>query len=214
MFDQISMFDDSPPAPPPPPPPPRIGAPRPDAPSGQLHSLFAAVVCSADGSADLHAQGALVDRLLGVDGRPLEASRLHVSLHAFGDYVDVRPDADIARWCHAAAGVRCAPFDVVFDRAATFGGNGHPLVLKASDDAHVAGLLALHQALGIALANAGERIKLQRITPHMTLSYRGRRIPETPIEPVRWRAHELVLIDSHVGAHRHDVVGRWPLQRP
>jgi 2'-5' RNA ligase len=85
-------------------------------------------------------------------------------------------------------------------------------VLKSADDVGSAGLLALHQALGIALADTGERIKRQRITPHMTLSYRGKRIAETAIEAVRWRLQELVLIDSHVGAHRHDVIDRWPLR--
>jgi RNA 2',3'-cyclic 3'-phosphodiesterase len=211
VFDQLSMFDDSPPAPPAPPSPPTPVSTRSDGPPGLVHSLFFAVISGAPDSADLHAQAALIDRRLGVGGRALEAARLHVSLHAVGAYIDVILDADIARWCRAAATVRCAPFEVVFDRVATFGGDGNPLVLKGSDDAGVAGLLALHQALGIALANAGERIKLQRITPHMTLSYRGKRVAETAIEGVRWRAHELVLIDSHVGTHRHEVLGRWAL---
>ncbi len=210
MRDQLSMFDDSPPESPAPPP---SAAPRPGGGMpGLPHSVFFAVVSDAADAARLHAQAGLLDRRLGVGGRALEADRLHVSLHAVGAWVDVRPDADIARWCRAAATVRCAPFEVVFDRVATFGGEGNPLVFKASDDAGVAGLLALHQALGIVLANAGERIKRQRIAPHMTQSYRGKRVAETAIEPVRWRAHELVLIDSHVGAHRHEAIARWPLQ--
>ena len=208
MFDQLSMFDNPPPGQPAP-PTPVSGVP--DSAPGLLHSLFAAVVSDASDTASLHAQAGLIDHRFGVGGRLLEASRLHVSLYAVGAYVDVRPDADIARWCRAAAAVRCAPFEVIFDRVATFGGDGNPLVFKSSDDAGVAGLLALHQALGIALADTGERIKRQRITPHMTQSYRGKRIAETAIEPVRWRAHELVLIDSHVGAHKHHVIGRWPL---
>lgn len=209
MFDQLSMFDNLPPGEPAPPPP---VSSIPDSAPGSMHSLFLAAVSDASGNASLHAEAGLIDRRLGVVGRLLEASRLHVSLYAVGAYVDVRPDADIARWCRAAAATCCAPFDVVFDRVATFGGGGNPLVFKSSDDAGVAGLLALHQALGIALADTGERIRRQRITPHMTQSYRGKRIAETAIEPVRWRAHELVLIDSHVGAHKHQVIGRWPLR--
>ena len=185
---------------------------RPNGPAEFRNSIFLALVCGSPGSADLHAQGEAIHHRLNIGGRALEAERLHVSLYAVGAYVDVRPDADIARWCRAAAAVRCAPFDVVFDRVATFGGDGNPLVLKGSDDACVSGVLALHQSLGMALADTGETIKRQRITPHMTLSYRGKRIPETPVEPVRWRADALVLVDSHVGAHRHELLGRWPLR--
>ena len=210
MFDQLSFFDNAPPEPPPPPPASLSSRPggEPDVP----HSLFLAVVSDEVDTSMLHERATAIDRQLGIGGRLLEAARLHVSLYAVGAYIDVRPDADIARWCRAAAAVRCASFDVVFDQVATFGGDGNPLVFKSSDQDGRAGLMALHLMLGMALADTGERIKLQRITPHMTQSYRGKRIAETAIEPVRWRAHELVLIDSHVGAHRHDVIGRWPLQ--
>ena len=210
MSGQLSMFDEAPPSVPPS-PPARGPAPRGGLP-GVPHTIFFAVAAGAAEAAGLHGQGRLIDERLAVGGHALEAERLHVSLYAVGSYFDVRPDADIARWCRAAGAVQCAPFEVVFDRVATFGGQGNPLVFKAASDEGVAGILALHQSLGIALANAGESIKRQRITPHMTLSYRGRRVDETAIEPVRWSPHELVLIDSHVGAHRHDVLGRWPLR--
>jgi 2'-5' RNA ligase len=210
MFDQLSMFDTSPPTPPVPPVRTPV-APSVDGKPGVPHALFFAAVASAAGTASLHERAGLIDQQFGIGGRPLEAERLHVSLFAVGAYLDVRPDMDIARWCRAGAAVRCLPAEIVFDRVASFGGEGNPLVFKSADDVGVAGLLALHQALGIELANTGERIKRQRIRPHMTMSYRGKRIAETAIEPVRWQLHELVLVDSHVGAHRHDVIGRWPL---
>ena len=212
MFDQLSMFDTESPEPPELPEPAGVVPPRSDDAPGSLHSLFFAVLPAAEDASRLHAEAALLDRRLVVGGRALEADRLHVSLHALSAWVGMRPDADIARWCRAGAKVRCAPFEVVFDRVATLGGEGRPLVFKSADDLGAEGLLALHQALGMALADTGERIKRQRITPHMTMSYRGKRTADTAIEPVRWCAHELVLIDSRVGAHRHDVIGRWPLQ--
>jgi 2'-5' RNA ligase len=43
------------------------------------------------------------------------------------------------------------------------------------------------------------------------MSWRGRRIPEAAIEPVRWRAVDLALIDSHHGEGEHEVLGRWAL---
>jgi 2'-5' RNA ligase len=202
----MSMFDALPPGP----PVPSLAAHPPGDPAVP-HTVFFAVTDAA-GAESLHERAGQIDRRLGIGGQLLEAGRLHVSLHAVGAYVGERPDADIARWCRVADAVHSAPFEVVFDQVATFGGGGNPLVLKSSGESDRAGLLALHLALGMMLADAGQQIKPRSFTPHMTLSYRGRRIAETPIEPVRWRPRELVLIDSHVGAHRHDLLGCWPLR--
>jgi 2'-5' RNA ligase len=177
-----------------------------------LHSLFFALMPAPQEARRLRAEGLALDARFAVGGAPLESHRLHVSLFAVGAYLRTRPAADVERWRAAAASVGSAPFEVAFDRIATFGGAGRPLVLKAADDGALPGLQALYESLGVALANAGEHITQRRITPHMTLSYHGRPMPETAIEPLRWRAHELVLIDSHVGLHHHEVLGRWRLQ--
>ena len=212
MFDQLSFFDTAPSGAPPAPLPSSSLPAMPAEAPGVAHAVFFAVIADTAEAADMHARGAVINGRLGIGGRALEAARLHVSLHAVGAYVGTRPDADIARWCRAGANTSCAAFEVIFDCVATFGGEGNPLVFKSSNNAGVAGLSALHLALGMALADTGERIKQRRITPHMTLSYGGKRIAETAIEPVCWRPHELVLIDSHVGVHRHEIIGRWPLQ--
>jgi len=206
MLRQCSLFDE---------PPAGLGMaplarpPRLAGEPGQVHSLFLAVLPEPEDAARLHAHARQVEEHLGFAGRALDADRLHVTLHAFGAYADEPPQAEIDRWCRAAAAVRLAPFDVVFDRVATFGGRDHPCVFTSTEDA---GLVALHQALGIALANTGERIVRQRIAPHMTLSWRGRRIAETAIEPVRWRVGQLALIDSFHGENVHEVLGRWELK--
>jgi RNA 2',3'-cyclic 3'-phosphodiesterase len=62
------------------------------------------------------------------------------------------------------------------------------------------------------LADVGRRTTNAKTTPHMTFAYGEQEIAETPIEPLRWRAENLVLIDSHVGGHRHEVLGSWPLR--
>jgi 2'-5' RNA ligase len=187
---------------------PVSASPRPPSAPG-FHSVFFAVVPAPADAARLHAHARVVQDRLGVAGRALEPERLHVTLHLLGGYVDEPAPVEIARWCRAAAAVRRAPFEVVFDRVASFGGEGHPLAFSSSDDV---GLSGLHEALGMSLADTGERIKRERVTPHMTLAYRGKRLAETAIDPVRWLAHEWVLIDSHVGAHVHEVIGRWPLE--
>ena len=127
------------------------------------------------------------------------------------EYGDVFPAADIERWMVAAASVRMAPFEVVFDRVATFGGDGRPLVLKAATESAVAAVRALDHAIGVARAGIGERVRPRDFEPHMTVSYHGAQMTETAIEPIRWAARDFVLIDSHQGEHIHEVLGRWPL---
>ena len=205
MLHQCSLFDE---------PPAGLGAapparpPRPAIVPGRVHSLFYALVPGPADAARLHAHARRVEEGLGFAGNATDADRLHVTLHALGAHAVEPPDSEVDRWCRAAAAVRLAPFEVVFDRVTTFGGRDNAWVFTSSDDA---ALRALHEALGIALANTGERIVRQRIAPHMTVSWRGRRIAETPIEPVRWHASEVVLIDSHHGEHEHEVLGRWTL---
>jgi 2'-5' RNA ligase len=48
----------------------------------------------------------------------------------------------------------------------------------------------------------------------MTLGYRDGRPFSERIAPVGWDAEEFVLIHSHLGKTRHEVVGRWPLRGP
>ena len=203
MLHQSSLFDVHLGAPPWPP----LSRPRPTVP-GRIHSPFFAVLPEPDDAARLHGHARHVEGLLGWRGRALEPGRLHVTLHLVGEEAEALDDAEIARWCRAGAAVRHEPFEVVFDRVATFAADGQPLVFTSAVDT---GLPGLHQALGMALADTGEPIRRKRFAPHMTLSYGGKRVAETAVEAVRWRARELVLIDSHLGEHVHEVLGRWPL---
>lgn len=63
----------------------------------------------------------------------------------------------------------------------------------------------------MAMADAHMPV-LRSFTPHMTLAYKGRLGMVHAIEPVRWPAYELVLINSHQGQTVHEVLGRWPQQ--
>ncbi len=208
MSDQLPLFP--PPPAPPPAPAPRL-APRTPS-SAPLHTLFFALQPALPDGERIAACAASDDAALGIGGQALVVARLHVSLHAVGHYGDVFPTQDVERWMRAAATVRAVPFEVVFDRAATFGGKGHPRVLRAGSEEGAESVRQFHQALGIALADAGEHITARRIEPHMTVSYRGVAAAEAPIEPIRWTARDFVLIDSHYGAGLHEVIGRWPLR--
>lgn len=51
-------------------------------------------------------------------------------------------------------------------------------------------------------------------TPHMALLYDlydRRHIALHPVEPVHWKASEISLVLCHIGKHRHQRIGRWPL---
>jgi 2'-5' RNA ligase len=75
-------------------------------------------------------------------------------------------------------------------------------------------LLAFQGVLGEALARSGSHYTpLKRFTPHMTLLYDHRSIDMRPVEPVRWKVREFVLIRSLVGQHKHDCLGRWELKQ-
>ncbi|HEF5783727.1 2'-5' RNA ligase [Burkholderia multivorans] len=185
---------------------PSIEAPR------VHHRLFFAV------QPDPHTAARIADaaRRLSPDatgtGHWVDTARLHVTLHSLGEFMHVPPDV-IARTRDAAQRVRAEPFDVSFDRIVSFSGrtDDRPWVLTASHVSHE--LIDLQRQLVEALKRTGFRPPRTSFTPHVTLRYdRSRRAPHT-IEPIAWTVSEFVLIDSWLGKTRHDVIGRWPLDR-
>ena len=99
------------------------------------------------------------------------------------------------------------PFEVSFDRTASFRGRpgNRPFVLVGGDT--LDRLKSLGHALSVAVAEQGMGRRAQRdFTPHVTLLYAERAVDEYPITPIRWTANEFVLIHSLKG-HRH--VARW-----
>ena len=182
--------------------------------AARLHEIFFALRPSAEDALRLAAQAAREDARLRVGGELLKPGRLHVSLYSMASYVrgEPFPQADVERWLQAASTVPPASFEVTFDSLATFGHDTNPLVFKASTGVGVAEVRAFRRELGIALANAGEAVRDRAFEPHMSVSYRGMRIAEQATAPIRWTPGELVLIDSHVGAHIHEVLACWPLR--
>lgn len=180
----------------------------------RTHDIFFALRPGGADAQRLATHAAREDARLGVGGKPLEPGRLHLSLYLMASYErgEPFPQADVERWMLAASTVRKTAFEVLFDRVATFGGKTNPLVLKSGDSVGVAGVRALQRELGMALANAGETMRDRPFEPHMSVSYRGMRIAEEATPPIRWTPGELVLIDSHVGEHIHEVLAAWPLR--
>ena len=117
----------------------------------------------------------------------------------------------------AAASIRMKPFTVEFDKLVSFAGKPRPrpgpLVLGGDDG--LVGLHALHDALGLALQDAGfgDRAVMPStsFTPHVTLAYGMPPLPPRPIESVCWNVREFALVHSLLGRTRHVALARWPL---
>jgi len=77
----------------------------------------------------------------GLSGHRVAANLLHISLHGIGAY-DGLPRAVVQRAKEAGAAVLAKPFDIVLDRAMSFGPKREvrPLVLRTGDDDLLGGL--------------------------------------------------------------------------
>src|SRR6202012_5783369 len=98
------------------------------------------------------------------------------------------------------------------DRVGNFGSPDRPSVVLLGDDG-IVGLSMLQHTINGAFKKAGlGRLGKSGSTPHMTLLYEARRVPEQFVEPVVWTVQEFVLIRSLIGQSHHEEFDRWPLQ--
>jgi 2'-5' RNA ligase len=147
----------------------------------------------------------------GLNGSPFEKEHFHVTLNFLGDFPGVPHDV-VAMATKAAATVAMTPFEIAFDRVASFGGRpgGRPLVLRGGED--VAAVKLFQRALGVSLKKTGLPAKEARqCIPHLTLLYDDRNIDEQAVETIRWTVREFVLVHSLLGRSRHTPLARWQL---
>lgn len=148
----------------------------------------------------------------GLRGECLQAGRLHVTLHRLLQFPDEIPQEHMDACIAAAGSVVCRPLPLRFDRLLSFPRKTdakHPFVLRC-DARSDAGLALLRQSLAKALRRCGHR-PVASGTPHMTMAYDRRVVPEHPIEPIPWTARRFSLIVSHVGRGYHQRIGAWAL---
>lgn len=150
----------------------------------------------------------------GLHGKPLEAGRLHITLHHLGDYAGLRQDIVTQTGQAVAAAVASVrPFEVSFDRAESFASTprNRPLVLRGGEEG-LAALMTFQQTLGVSLKKAGlGQWAKAAYTPHVTLLYDDSLLAATPVPPISWTVSEAVLVHSLLGQTRHVHLGRWPL---
>jgi 2'-5' RNA ligase len=149
---------------------------------------------------------------LALKGRPIATERLHVTMNHLGDHVGLPGDI-VEQGKRAGEAVSAAaPFEITFDRVASFRGRPRnlPFVMQGGEGVDAA--KAFQQQLVDAMNRAGlGRFVDKRFTPHVTLMYDDCNVPQTPVEPVSWRASELVLVRSLLGKTTHIPLARWPL---
>jgi 2'-5' RNA ligase len=186
--------------------PPRDGR-RP--PRRERHNLFFALQPDAATRTALAAAAARLAKL-APRGRWIKPERYHLTLRYLGEYA-AEPLAAIAAARALADGLRARRFQLLIDRAGSFGGRCAPCWLgcsRAPDE-----LVRLAADLETRLHGAGWAPARASFVPHLTF-LRGAEAPlAAAIEPpVAWPVHDFVLVASRISPPApHQVVGRWPL---
>jgi 2'-5' RNA ligase len=168
--------------------------------------LFLATIPDRATAERIHRLAGMLKRAHRFDGKLIAPERLHISLFFLGDM----SERVIRAASEAAMQVQTGPFEVSFDRTASFrGGPGNrPFVLIGENG--LRRLESFRRMLGAALTRSGlRRVANTSFTPHVTLLYDARSVDENPIQPIFWTVAEFVLIRSMKG---HDYLGRWPLR--
>ena len=139
-------------------------------------------------------------------GQALAAERLHVTIDIVDDHADL-PRGLVDTLVSAGDAVAAVPFDMAFDLAV---GSRRSVALRPRR--RNPGVEALRDRIAAARDRAGISPRHEyRFGAHMTLGYRQGAPFTQGIVPLGWTADEFVLIHSHVGRTRHDVLARWPL---
>lgn len=176
------------------------------------YSLFFAL--RPDAAAADHAD-ALARKLmlsLGTSGRHERKARFHVTLCHVGYFADEVPASVLEAARRVAGQLQQRPFDMAFDRVATFSGKpgNLPVVLLGAETCEP--LMACQAGLDQALLKAGlvHGDRHPRFRPHLTLFYGRQPLAEQCIEPIAWRADHVVLYRSVIGESRYEEEGVWP----
>ena len=173
-------------------------------------SFFLAIVPSAGRAKCIHRLAGVVKRARHFEGKLIKPNCLHVTLFFVCDNECDARDYVVRMAHEAARGVNMSPFEVSFDRIASFRGQPgrHPFVLLGGDGLNR--LRQLQQTLAAQLAKNGLKHLVKRdFNPHVTLLYAERQVEEQPIEPIFWTVDAFVLIHSLKG---HTHLARWPLR--
>ena len=154
----------------------------------------------------------------GLTGKSLSNDRLHITLHHVGDYAGGLPEGLVETVLEVASQIEMPEFEVIFDRAMSFAGSprNKPFVLRGNEGraGGLADLMAFQKEFYLSMCRAGLQGPRAnaKFAPHVTLMYDPKAVPEQAVEPIRWTAHDFVLVHSLLGQTKHIHLGRWSLQ--
>ena len=158
--------------------------------------------------------GGLCERLRRahkLGGASIGLERLHITLApVFHENLGLEDSA--RRAIAVGSAIAGTAFPARLDLTASFAHRQErkPFVLSGEDG--LAELIAFQSELRRRMALAGFKVRPD-YQPHMTLMWADRLVEEEyPIAPISWQVRDFVLIASHQGLSRYDVIRRWPLQ--
>jgi 2'-5' RNA ligase len=157
----------------------------------------------------------------GIELRRVDPARMHLTLRFLGEVADEHVPALRAALANHAPPV---DFELSLGAAGTFGPPARTSVVWLGVDGDLQALHALVVRIEAAVGQAGLPPSEEGFTPHLTLARVGRtsspaerraiaeaaRAVEAPA-PSPFRAHEVVLVRSHLGGGppRYEVIDRF-----
>ena len=168
--------------------------------------IFLAIVPDAGTAGRIHRLAGVLKRAHKFDGKLIAPECLHISLFFLGDM----SERFVRAANEAAMQVRTEPFEVSFDRTASFRGRPGNRSFVLIGGSGLRRLESFRRMLGATLTRSGlGRVASTNFTPHVTLLYDARSVDEHPIQPIFWTVTDFVLIRSMKG---HAYLGCWPLR--
>lgn len=140
-------------------------------------------------------------------GRAVTGEHVHLTLAFLGDV----PATDVPALRDVGASIPHLGAVLDFDTLGAWRASG---VAWTAPSVTPPALVALHAALGTALADAGVALETRAFRPHVTLARRCvQPLPRTRTPPIRWHVDRLSLVGSELlpqGPVYRDLAS-WPL---
>lgn len=144
---------------------------------------------------------------LGGGERRIRLEHQHVTLAVTTDYVEY-PYAVIKALLRAGTAIVAEPFDMRLDKLSF---SNRSAALRPSRSVPL--LNQLQRSIVKAMWGVGIALRPGwSFSPHQTLFYRNGPPSHRSIDGFSWSLDRFVLVCSHVGRTRHDILGTWTLE--
>jgi RNA 2',3'-cyclic 3'-phosphodiesterase len=139
-------------------------------------------------------------KLLKIDDR-YGWRRFHTTVAPVGDG-QIISSAQLEMLDQTIQSLKLSPFWLEFDRL-----NGNALIAgKGASNVRTLRRRATH-----LLSTRGVRLPNYETRPHLSLAYGSPSRRRAPVPPTGWKVDRLLLVRSHHGEGRHEVIAEWPM---